>query len=138
MDKKRGVCKYTKEGRENVHENLKIDVNILRMLAKAVSVNKSIEYMDNRVSLYAAQYGKCAITGRQLWIDEIHCHHKIPLSLGGNDHYENLIIIHPDVHRLIHAANVKTIQHYRKILCLDRTQVAKVNKLREKAELLAI
>ena len=49
--------------------------------------------MDNRVSLYAAQYGKCAVTGKVLWIDEIHCHHKKPISQGGTDEYKNLILL---------------------------------------------
>ena len=39
--------------------------------------SRSIEYADNRISLYAAQYGKCAVTGRELEFDEIHCHHKL-------------------------------------------------------------
>ena len=29
-------------------------------------VGRSVEYMDNRISLYVAQYGKCAITGQIL------------------------------------------------------------------------
>lgn len=79
MYKKRKICKYTTEGREEIHKSLKFDesvMTVLHMLAKEVIPNRSIEYLDNRVSLYAAQYGKCTVTGRILWIDEIHCHHK--------------------------------------------------------------
>lgn len=68
--------------------------------------------MDNRISLYAAQYGKCAVTGTELSIDEIHYHHKIPIKMGGSDEYSNLIIVHRNVHILIHATNIETIQAY--------------------------
>ena len=67
--------------------------------------------MDNRLSLWAAQYGKCAVTGRVLWVDEIHCHHKVPTENGGTDRYNNLIILHRDVHTLIHAVQPETIHH---------------------------
>ena len=42
-------------------------------------------YADNRISLYAAQYGKCAVTGIPMDSHDIHCHHKVPVSNGGSD-----------------------------------------------------
>ena len=84
-------------------------------------LDRSIEYADNRISLYAAQYGKCAVTGRELEFDEIHCHHKLPVELGGTDVYANLVIVHKDVHRLIHAKQQDTIDWYLKRLKLDST-----------------
>ena len=86
--------------------------------------------MDNRVSLYTAQYGKCAVTGRILWIDEIHCHHKKPVSQGGTNEYKNLVIVHEDVHKLIHATKPETISAYLKKLNLSQSQIDKINKLR--------
>ena len=96
------------------------------MLAKAVIPNRSIEYLDNRVSLYAAQYGKCAVTGRMLWIDEIHCHHKKPTSQGGTDEYKNLVIVHKDVHALIHAVKLETIQAYLDKVKPNKSQLGKI------------
>lgn len=133
MYKKKKICKYTVEGREEIHRNLKFDemvMTVLHMLARAHLPNRSVEYMDNRVSLYAAQYGKCAVTGKVLWIDEIHCHHKKPISQGGTDEYKNLIIIHIDVHKLIHATNAETIQAYLDKIKPSKTQLDKINKLR--------
>lgn len=46
------------------------------LLMRTKEVGRSVEYMDNRISLYVAQYGKCAITGQILALHEIHCHHK--------------------------------------------------------------
>ena len=133
MYKKKKICKYTAEGREEIHRNLKFDetvMTVLHMLARAYLPNRSVEYMDNRVSLYAAQYGKCAVAGKVLWIDEIHCHHKKPLSQGGTDEYENLIIIHIDVHKLIHATKPETIQAYLNKIKPNKPQLDKINKLR--------
>lgn len=133
MYKKKTICKYTAEGREEIHRNLKFDetvMTVLHMLARAYLPNRSVEYMDNRVSLYAAQYGKCAVTGKVLWIDEIHCHHKKPISQGGTDEYKNLIIVHIDVHKLIHATKPETIQAYLNKIKPDKSQLDKINKLR--------
>ena len=105
-------------------------MTVLHMLARAYLPNRSVEYMDNRVSLYAAQYGKCAVTGKVLWIDEIHCHHKKPISQGGTDEYQNLIIVHIDVHKLIHATKPETIQAYLDRIKPDKSQLDKINKLR--------
>lgn len=133
MYKKKKICKYTAEGRKEIHRNLKFDetvMDVLHMLARAYLPNRSVEYMDNRVSLYAAQYGKCAVTGKILWIDEIHCHHKKPISQGGTDEYKNLIIIHIDVHKLIHATQPETIQAYLDKIKPNKSQLEKINKLR--------
>lgn len=136
MYKKRKICKYTAEGREEIHKSLKFDesvMTVLHMLAREVIPNRSIEYLDNRVSLYAAQYGKCAVTGRILWIDEIHCHHKKPTSQGGTDEYNNLVIVHKDVHMLIHAVKSETIQAYLNKVKPDKSQLEKINKFRMSA-----
>ena len=131
--KKKEICKYTKAGRVKIHENLKFDITVLLMLMREQNTNKSIEFMDNRLSLWAAQYGKCAVTGKTLWIDEIHCHHKIPIENGGSDRYQNLVIIHKDIHTLIHATLPTTIQSYLNLINPTQTMLKKINKLRLKA-----
>ena len=134
MFKKKKICKYTEEGREEIHRNLKFDetvMTVLHMLARAYLPNRSVEYMDNRVSLYAAQYGKCAVTGKVLWIDEIHCHHKVPKSKGGTDKYENLVLVLEPVHRLIHATSEEAIKAYLGVVNPDKKVLNKINHLRE-------
>lgn len=100
------------------------------MLMREKFANGSIEFMDNRLSLWAAQYGKCAITGKVLQIDEIHCHHKIPLKNGGTDGYQNLLIVHKDVHILIHATQPETIQAFLSRISLTQTMLKKITKYR--------
>ena len=128
--KKKKVCKYTVEGREIIHKSLGISTSIMIALMRIKEPRRSVEYMDNRISLYAAQYGRCAITGKELSIDEIHCHHKLPLKCGGDDRYSNLIIVHKDVHMLIHATSEETILTYLNRIELDRKALAKLNALR--------
>ena len=106
-------------------------MDILLRLMRNPVLNRSIEYADNRISLYAAQYGKCAVTGLELEFDEIHCHHKIPVEKGGTDVYANLVIVHKDVHTLIHATQQDTIDWYLKRLNLDSTMRKKLNRLRQ-------
>ena len=135
MWKKKTVCKYTSEGRAEIHKNLSVNTDMMLMLMRAKEVGRSIEYMDNRISLYVAQYGKCAITDRVLMLDEIHCHHKTPVKMGGNDRYENLIILHKSAHRLLHATQPETIRYYLSQLKLNPKQKAKLNKLRVMANM---
>lgn len=130
MFKKKKVCKYTLEGREEIHKNLKINTSVMLMLMRIKEPRRSVEYMDNRISLYAAQYGKCAVTGKDLWIDEIHCHHKVPLRKGGTDKYENLVILHRKVHLLVHAVTPEAIAAYLKLVIPDKKALEKINNLR--------
>ena len=44
---------------------------------------------------------------------EIHCHHIIHKRNGGTDKYDNLILITPDVHILLHAKTHETIEKYK-------------------------
>lgn len=133
MYKKKSVCKFTPEGREEIHQKLRLNMDILWGLMRTSEYNENVEFADNRISLYAAQWGKCAVTGKTLEYDEIHCHHVTPKSKGGTDRYANLIIIHCDVHRLIHASDSETIAKYRNMLNLNDKMLKKINKLRVSA-----
>ena len=135
MNRRKTVCKYTAEGRAEIHKNLRFDTRIMLELMRSKCLGRSIEYFDNRISLYCAQAGKCAITGQKLGINEIHCHHKIPANLGGDDSYQNLVIVHKEVHKLIHATQEATISKYLSNQKLTAEMIAKVNKLRKFANL---
>ena len=135
MYKKASVCSYTPEGRKDIHKSLGINMDILHRLMKSPVLYSSVEFMDNRISLYAAQYGKCAISGLQLEFEDIHCHHITPFHLGGTDRYKNLTIVHKEIHRLIHATQKETIAKYLSKFMLNKTMLKKLNKLRAKAQL---
>ena len=134
MCMRKKINKYTPEGRELIHKNLKFDTSIMYQMMKQRLYGRSIEFMDNRISLYCAQYGKCAVTGK--WfdsVDDIHCHHKLPKHLGGKDNYENLTLIDKKIHILIHAVNEETIVRYLQVLDLNAEMVKKINGLRKLA-----
>ena len=129
---KNTVNAYTPEGRAEIHKNLEINVSLMIALMKEPLFGRSTELADNRISMFSAQWGKCAVTGKDfLNLRDIHCHHKIPKYLGGTDQYANLILILEPVHKLIHAKKPETIQRYMAMLQLDAPQLAKVNALRK-------
>ena len=66
MRKSRKINPYTSEGRAEIHDNLRVDVNSMLWLMRHPISTESVRYNDNRVSLYAGQDGKCAITGKKL------------------------------------------------------------------------
>lgn len=127
---------YTLEGRRGLHDNLRIDVSMMIALMKQPIYGNSAEYADNRLSLFSAQWGKCAVTGIEFSsLNEIHCHHIVPRHCGGDDSYGNLMLLREPVHKLIHATQADTIAKYLNILQLNPSQIAKVNSLRLKAQL---
>ena len=137
VGKKKSVNLYTPDGRKWKHDNLMFgNAHLLGELYRYPVRDRSIEYNDNRVSLFAAQRGRCAITGKEfLSQEEIHCHHKKPISKGGKDGYNNLVLILEDVHRLVHAKKEGTIARYLSLLKLNDKQLSKLNHFREIAEL---
>ena len=79
MDKKSRVNKYTPEGRAEIHKNLAgINMAVLYHLMNNPCGKQSVEYNDNRIALYVAQKGKCAVSGVELEANQVDCHHKKP------------------------------------------------------------
>jgi group II intron reverse transcriptase/maturase len=128
------ICNYTKEGRKLIHDNLKgINYDILRYIMENPVIGGTIQYNDNRVSLYVGQKGKCSITGKPLQIDNIESHHKLPKELGGKDNYTNLTFVISDIHKLIHAVSKEIIKKYMSKVekFIDEKNLKKLNKLRK-------
>lgn len=133
------MCNYTKDGRILVYK--KLDGYITREINQLLNIsneNGRVEYMDNRISKYSGQRGRCAVSQLFLLAREIHCHHIIPVSQGGTDKFNNLIIVHEDIHRLIHATKRETIRKLLDKFNLNKKQMAKLNKLRKKCNLTEI
>ncbi|KYG28048.1 group II intron reverse transcriptase/maturase [Priestia endophytica] len=128
------ICSYTKLGRAKIHRNLKtIPKEVLYQVMTGYSKNRSIEYNDNRISKYIAQYGRCYVTNEVIGIDRVHCHHEVPLKNGGSDKYTNLVIVDKYIHHLIHMTNEKKIRASLLLLKLKSKQLDKLNNLRIKA-----
>lgn len=134
MAKKKSICCYTSEGRKGLHDNLRINMRLLLMLMRQPLNGRSVEYADNRISLFSSQWGKCAVTGKEFQvIEDIHCHHIKPRCKNGGDEYKNLILVFEPVHRLIHMADIDLIKLYLQRLNLNKRQLLKLNELRKQA-----
>lgn len=134
MQKKQQINKYTKDGRKEIHKNLKgiteAELNILRKVPLGTGQRGTIQLYDNRIALYIAQKGKCAISGQDL-IKNMHVHHKTLWSETHDDSYENLVLITNEVHKLVHAMKKEIIEGYLAILKLNSEQITKLEKLRK-------
>ncbi len=131
--KKKTVNRYTPEGRAEIHKNLGFDTGTMIWMMRNPVLGRSIEYADNRISLFAAQYGRCSVTGKTLLPHNVHCHHKLPLKDGGTDQYSNLVLVTEEVHILIHATQDETVKAYLNQFQLNKKQMKKLNHFRELA-----
>ncbi len=125
------ICNYTEHGRTNIHEMQKtISPYILQQIMEHPIQGQSIELNDNRISLYVAQRGKCAISKEPLRLGDMEVHHLTPRASGGKDNYANLALVTGDVHKLIHATDPDTIRKYLDKLKDCKLNMAKLNKFR--------
>lgn len=125
------ICNYTKEGREKIHDKQQsVSTYILKYIMENPIPSQSIEYNDNRISLYVGQKGICPISKEHLTIGNMECHHKTPRECGGTDEYSNLIFLKTEVHKLIHATSKETINKYLSLFDFNKNDINKINKLR--------
>ena len=125
---------YTPEGRELIHKRLQGDVEWeLLKLMKSHIPNATVQYMDNRLSRYSMKMGRCEITGMFLFAEDVHCHHYLPKHLGGTDDFDNLRIIHRDVHKLVHATDPETIRNLLIRIMPSKMVLKRINQYRRKA-----
>lgn len=130
---------FTLRGRKHIYTKLKGDVSReIRKLMESNIPNRSVEYFDNRISRYSMKNGKCEITGEFLPAEIVHCHHYVPVKLGGIDGFKNLRILNKFVHILIHATETQTIKKYLDMLKLNRTAIKKINNYRKLCNLESI
>lgn len=125
------ISNYTLEGRLKIHEKLSnISPLILKYLLENPLPSESIEFNDNRISLFVGQNGKCAISGEHLQIGKMVVHHKNSKKCSVTDAYSNLIYIKLSIHEIIHATQTDLIVKYLKSENLDKKALKKINELR--------
>lgn len=129
------VTPYTVEGREKLHQEIRQNLTEdLHWIACHPLPKESMEYNDNRLSVWMAQQGKCFITGQYVGT-VFDCHHIQPRSQAGKDTYQNLVILMPEIHKVVHTKEADTIS---KSLCnfdLKKNQQKRLNQLREQVGL---
>ena len=123
---------YNPIDRDKIHNTQKVaDYKIIKYLIENPIQGQSTEYNDNRISLYIGQLGKCFVTNEELTVGNMEVHHVVPKSQGGNDNYSNLIYITKDVHKLIHATQLETINKYLKLISISETIIQNINWCRK-------
>ena len=123
---------YNPIDRGKIHNTQKVaDYKIIKYLIENPIQGQSAEYNDNRISLYIGQLGKCFVTNEELTVGNMEVHHVVPKSQGGNDNYSNLIYITKDVHKLIHATQLETINKYLKLISINETIIQDINWCRK-------
>nr|WP_168380745.1 group II intron reverse transcriptase/maturase [Oceanobacillus caeni] len=131
MNFSRKLSLYTEEGRKRIYEKLKPNISLeISGLMKAKLPGRTVEYTDNRISRFSMKMGKCEITGWNLTAQEVHCHHYTPTHLGGTDTFQNLRILHKDIHRLIHRKNTEIISSEIQKFGLTASMIKKINQYR--------
>lgn len=125
------ICNYTKKGRDIIHSALgHISKDMLNYISNHPIRNESVEYNDNRISLYSAQKGKCKITG--LPLDENMAVHRINQESCKNDEYKNLILVSSTINNLINAVCKGIINNITDTLKLTEQEKRKLNQYRKK------
>lgn len=135
-----GYCRTKNAMQQKKLEHPYAEVNQHQLVAQQISKMwktktfqvQHIAFAVNCISRYAAQQGKCAITGRFLLMDEFEGHHIDPRYKGGTDDYENIIVLYKPVHLLVRATDPEFIRRLLAQLELNRKQLKKLNELRVK------
>lgn len=135
MRKSRKINPYTPEGRAEIHDNLRIDVKSMLWLMRHPIPYESVRYNDNRVSLYAGQDGKCAVTGKELDVQTCVCYRKANECKKGNDSYQNLMLLSLQGWEIVSSENIESVAALVKEYSLNAKAITKVNKLRATAGL---
>lgn len=135
-----GYCQTKSAMQQKRNEHPYAEVNQHKLVAQQISKMwktktfwvDHIAFAVNCISRYAAQQGKCAITGQFLLMDEFEGHHINPKFNGGMDEYENLVVLSKPAHLLVRAVDPELIKRLLASLQLNKKQLKKLNDFRAK------
>lgn len=135
-----GYCQTKSAMQQKRNEHPYAEVNQHQLVAQQISKMwktktfwvDHIAFAVNCISRYAAQQGKCAITGQFLLMDEFEGHHINPKFNGGMDEYENLVVLSKPAHLLVRAVDPELIKRLLALLQLNKKQLKKLNDFRAK------
>lgn len=137
MNFQQDMTPYTRKGRAKMGaSSIRLREDYLAYVADCHKIAiTSVEYLNNRLSVYEHQKGVCAVLGISFHPKDMECHHIIAKKrngMMGDNSFKNLVFVHKDVHKLIHATKQEVIQYYLNLLQLTDKQLKKVNKYRQK------
>lgn len=141
MNFRQELTPYTKKGRRLMQKkSVGINNRYLQYILEHMDYSftgyrgeeTNVKYLDNRLSRYLNQKGCCAILKQSYHPSEMACHHIIPKKYQGTDEYNNLVWLHNECHKLVHAVETSTINSLIDSLNLNNKQIKRINSFREK------
>ena len=137
--KKTAICSYTAEGRELIHSNLSLNLQVMADLLNQSSLGRSTEFSDCKLSLFSAQRGKCALCGEYFEnADDIVSWLKIPKELGGKERYQNMVMFHKRFLPLMQENPKNDLKTIDDTFKFTKELMLKINNLRMQAGLSTI
>ena len=87
------ICNFTEHGRSKIHEEIAlVTKGEIRILLEYKDTTKSVEFNDNRISVFIAQQGNCYITNRRHSPTDMVCIYK-NITETDRDKYQNLVFV---------------------------------------------
>ena len=110
-------------------------MGVMVWLMRHPIARESVEFNDNRISLFSGQFGRCAITGEYLARGDVVCRRKVPRRNGGTNEYSNLILVTQAVDDMLNEKDAEFAWELSRRLKLDDNKRKKANRLRVAAGL---
>ena len=101
------ICNFTEHGRSRIHEEIAlVTKGEIRILLEYKDTTKSVEFNDNRISVFIAQQGNCYITNRRHSPTDMVCIYK-NITETDRDKYQNLVFVEIPISKAILTESVQ-------------------------------
>lgn len=124
------ICNFTEHGRSRIHEEIAlVTKGEIRILLEYKDTTKSVEFNDNRISVFIAQQGNCYITNRRHSPTDMVCIYK-NITETDRDKYQNLVFVEIPISKAILTESVEQAKKWLMNYGLSSQQKKKLNKIR--------
>ena len=124
------ICNFTEHGRSKIHEEIAlVTKGEIRILLEYKDTTKSVEFNDNRISVFIAQQGNCYITNRRHSPTDMVCIYK-NITETDRDKYQNLVFVEIPISKAILTESVQQAKMWLMNYGLSSQQKKKLNKVR--------
>ena len=124
------ICNFTEHGRSKIHEEIAlVTKGEIRILLEYKDTTKSVEFNDNRISVFIAQQGNCYITNRRHSPTDMVCIYK-NITETDRDKYQNLVFVEIPISKAVLTESVQQAKMWLMNYGLSSQQKKKLNKIR--------
>lgn len=130
MNFSQDICNFTEHGRSRIHEEIAlVTKGEIRILLEYKDTTKSVEFNDNRISVFIAQQGNCYITNQRHSPTDMVCIYK-NITETDRDKYQNLVFVEIPISKAILTESVQQAKMWLMNYGLSSQQKKKLNKIR--------